>query len=152
MSYDLDKILPHRAPMVLLDEVLFSSPEKLVAKVNISEKSFGFEKDNVPGWFGVEYMAQAIAAYNGILAMTANAGGKPEIGFLVGVRTYKAHISSFDLGSELEVTVTPNFILDNSGTFNGSISLRGAMVAEALISTYKPDGKTLEKLRGLKSE
>lgn len=146
MSVELEKILPHRTPMILVDKVVSHSPEKLVAKVTIRESSMGFKNGAVPGWFGVEYMAQAIAAYNGLLGQK---GGKPEIGFLVGVRTYKADVPEFKLNSELEVTITPNFILDNSGTFNGEIAINGNRVAEALISTYKPDADTLEKLRGL---
>lgn len=143
MKYDLEKMIPHRPPMILLDSVVVADKEKVEALVGIHETSLGFSDGKVPAWFGVEYMAQAIAVFNGALG---SSGGKPEIGFLVGVRNYSSSEPYFFWGEELKIIVKPNFILDNSGTFDGEIWIDGKRVAEALISTYKPDAETLKKI------
>lgn len=146
MNIDLTTAVPHRAPMLLLDRVIEVSAERIIAGVTITEKTIGFENGQVPVWFGVEYMAQAIAAFNGINYGTP--GGKPEIGFLVGVRNYKVQVDGFMLGEELHVSVTPNFIVDNSGTFDCKISVNGQDVGESIITTYKPNQEFLDKLKG----
>lgn len=150
MITDLEKFMPHKAPMLLLDRVIQSSPDGLTAGVTISEKSFGFENNSVPSWFGIEYMAQAIAAFNGLNFATP--GGKPEIGFLVGVRNYQIQTDRFELGSELEISVAPNFVANNSGSFDCKLKLNGQDVAEAIITTYKPNQEFIENLKGGKHE
>lgn len=149
MNIDLVKIMPHKEPMLLIDKILSHNSEKLKAGVTITEKSLGFENGFVPSWFGVEYMAQTIAAFNGL---NYSDGGDPEIGFLVGVRNYKAVSDKFVLGSELEISITPDFIIDNSGSFTCKIEERGQLIAEALLTTYKPDQEFIKKLRNENGE
>jgi predicted hotdog family 3-hydroxylacyl-ACP dehydratase len=142
---DLVKIMPHKAPMLLIERVLKNTPEELIAGVTIHQGSFGLENSAVPSWFGIEYMAQSIAAYNGLNSPST---GKPEIGFLVGVRNYLVKVQEFALESELEIHIYPNFIVENSGSFDCKIKLAGQEIAEALITTYKPDASFIEKLKG----
>lgn len=142
----LEDIVPHRAPMLLIDRIVQNSKEELVAEVRIHEKTFGYEKNSVPAWFGIEYMAQAIAAYNGV--NFGIPGRKPEIGFLVGVRAYQVSVEAFPLHSVVRVAVKPNFIIDNAGTFDCKIILDNKVIGSAVITTYKPDKNFIEKLKG----
>jgi predicted hotdog family 3-hydroxylacyl-ACP dehydratase len=146
---DLAKIMPHKAPMLLIERILKNSAEELVASVSIHPDSFGFENGAVPSWFGIEYMAQSIAAYNGLNSPNT---GKVEIGFLVGVRNYIVKVKEFNLGSELEISIAPNFIVENSGSFDCKIKIAEQEIAEALITTYKPDASFIEKLKGGQNE
>ena len=143
---DLTKFMPHQAPMLLIDRIIENSPEALTSGVTISEKSFGYANGGVPSWFGIEYMAQTIAAYNGLNYATP--GGKPEIGFLVGVRGYNIKTPEFKLGSELEISIAPNFVADNSGSFDCKLKLNGEHIAEAIITTFKPNQEFIENLKG----
>ena len=58
------ELLPHDPPMVLLDRVTSYDESTLTAEVDISTESMFCGDDGVPGWVGVEYMAQAVAAQN----------------------------------------------------------------------------------------
>lgn len=144
IDVDLDTILPQKPPMRLIEKILQHSGEKLVASLRIRENSFGFEKGGVPSWFGVEYMAQSVAAFSGLQFFS---GGKPEIGFLVGVRNYIIDVESFKLDSEIQIHVVPGFVADNSGSFDCSIQVDGIEVVKATITTYKPSPLFLAKLK-----
>lgn len=149
IDIDLAKIMPHKAPMLLIERIFKNSPEELIAGVSIHKDSFGFENGAVPSWFGIEYMAQSIAAYNGLNSPNS---GKVEIGFLVGVRNYLVKVKEFHLGNELEISISPNFIVENSGSFDCKIKMAGQEIAEAIITTYKPDASFIEKLKGEQHE
>ena len=65
VPWSLEDLLPHRAPMILLDAVESFDAEarRLTAKVTITpEQIFFFKGENgVPNWMAIEYMAQASA-------------------------------------------------------------------------------------------
>lgn len=98
------ELLPHRAPMVLIDRVLDAGADFLVAEVRI-EPGIPFFEDGpgVPSWVGIEYMGQAIAALGGLRARRA--GGPPCSGLLVGCRRYTSTVAAFAPGRRLEVEV-----------------------------------------------
>ena len=87
--------------MVLLDRVVSFEDENLVTEVTIREDTLFCEAGGVPGWIGVEYMAQAVAAHAGAHARLA--GNPPAIGFLLGTRSYECSVSQFSLGETLTV-------------------------------------------------
>jgi len=141
----LTRVVPHRAPMLLIDEVVTPGLEVFCTRVQIRETSMGFEDGGVPGWFGVEYMAQTIAAYHGVNYPSPD--GEPEIGFLVGVRDYRTSCAVFPLGATLLVQISPSFVVENSGSFECQITIDGAMVAESMITTVKPGKDFVEALK-----
>jgi predicted hotdog family 3-hydroxylacyl-ACP dehydratase len=145
MALDLDKIMPHRPPMRLIDGILRNGADSLTAVVRIAENSFGLENNSVPVIFGIEYIAQSVAALAGL--NFSKPGEKPAIGFLVGVRSYSSQLEQFDLGSELNVTVTCKFISEGAGVFDGQIHMNGELVATANITTYKPSDEQIEEMK-----
>ena len=101
---DIVSLIPHDGSMSLLDRVVDSNDNTLVAQVIIRPDSLFCDDDGVPSWVGLEYMGQAIAAYAGLYA---RASGEPvKIGFLVSCRRYEPGISHFPVGAELQVSVT----------------------------------------------
>lgn len=140
----LEDVMPHRAPLLLVDEVISYDEQQLTAAVVISETSYGYRNGGVPSWFGVEYMAQSIAAYNGLVHSVP--GVKPQVGFLVGVRNYDVEVEKFVLDSRLEIIVHLNVIIENSGVFDCEIRINGESVATAKVTTYKPTPELIEKM------
>jgi predicted hotdog family 3-hydroxylacyl-ACP dehydratase len=101
----LEQLLPHRAPMILLDRVLCSEPDFLDALVTIRAESLFLKNGAVPAWVGVEYMAQTCACFAG---MQAHARGEAaRVGFLLGARDYRSLVSGFELGASLRVRAWP---------------------------------------------
>jgi predicted hotdog family 3-hydroxylacyl-ACP dehydratase len=140
----IGELLRHGPEMTLIDRLVSYDSEKSVAAVEIGAASRFFDGDGVPGWVGIEYMAQAVAAHIGFEARQR--GELPSIGFLLGTRAYDARISRFPLGSKLTVWVEPLWFDAGVGAFRCSLVL-DEVVATAVVSTYEPAPRDLEPLR-----
>ena len=139
---EVEKWLPHRERMVLLDEVVEAGENGAVAKVNISQDTEFCVDGKVPAWVGIEYMAQTMAAYSGGIAM-----GKDEevsIAFLLGARRYNSTVSHYKIGDELTIRVKPAMFHDAISNFDCVIELNSEEVATAGLTAYKPDKEMLE--------
>ena len=136
LTLPVSELLPHDPPMVLLDRVLSFDESSLVAEVTIRPDSVLCDKSGVPGWVGIEYMAQSVAAHAG--AMARQRGGTPVIGYLLGTRSYKSAVSDFPIGASLIIVVEQLFVEMGLGAFACRIDM-GETVAEAKINVYQPD-------------
>jgi len=113
---DIRSLLPHSGLMVLLDRVISVDEESLCAEVTIRPDSLFMGVDGVGSWVGVEYMAQAIAAFAGYAARLN--GDVVKVGFLLGTRRYETSCSGFAPGSVLRVHVQRVLQADNGiGSF-----------------------------------
>lgn len=135
--WPIAELVPHSRTMLLLDELVDYSVDFLQAKIRIKPDSLFINKqDEVPAWVGIEYMAQAIAAYAGVLAKLNNEEIK--IGLLIGTRKYKSEVPSFPLHSELNVKVAPLHGEENGlGVFNCEIFTDQPLV-QANLNVYQP--------------
>lgn len=101
-NYTIAEVLPHTGRMLLLDELLECGEEYIVTAVTIRADSVLCElQRGVPSWVGLEYMAQAVAAFSGVEEVQQ--GMKPRIGLLLGSRSYRAHVDFFPIGARLIV-------------------------------------------------
>lgn len=129
------ELLPHEAPMVLLDRVLSFDESSLVAQVRIRPDSMFCTDVGVPGWIGIEYMAQAVAAHAGMKALQR--GKAPVIGYLLGTRAYRGEIGTFPVGTRLTVHVEVIFVEQSLGAFACRIET-DRTIASATINVYQP--------------
>lgn len=129
-------LLPHDAPMILLDEVVEVRDTGLTARVTITPQSLFADEQGVPAWVGLEYMGQAIAAYAG--AQARRKGEPVRIGFLVSTRRYESGCAHFPLGAEL--TVAAEAVAESSqGLSVFECTLRGpGLDASANLNVYQP--------------
>ena len=88
----LSKILPHKEPMILIDDVIDYSLERkeLAACVTIDENSLFYDKEleGIDSDIGIEFMAQAIGCY----AYYKNGCKVPKAGYLLGTQIGRAHV------------------------------------------------------------
>lgn len=129
------KLLPHEAPMVLLDRVLGFDGSSLVAEIRIRRDSMFCTDVGVPGWIGIEYMAQAVAAHAGMEAWQR--GKAPVIGYLLGTRAYRSEVDTFRIGARLMVHVEVLFVEHSLGAFACRIET-DRTIASATINVYQP--------------
>ena len=105
----LATILPHKEPMILIDDVVEYSVEKKCLKtcVTIDENSLFFDKElnGIDSIIGIEYMAQTIGCY----AYLRQELSKPNIGFLLGTRLYNNAVKVFELGKTYYILVKEFF-------------------------------------------
>jgi predicted hotdog family 3-hydroxylacyl-ACP dehydratase len=88
--------------MVLLDRVLEVGDSHIFVELKVREdKLFSSPDHSVPAWLGLEYMAQAIAAYSGYQRKCR--GEAIGLGFLLGTRYFECSVGSFPSGARLTV-------------------------------------------------
>ncbi len=132
------QLVPHAGRMVLLDRVLAIADESIHCELVIHPDSLFCEAGRVGAWIGIEYMAQAIAAFAG---WHVRAHGEPvKPGFLLGTRRYRCHRAWFLAGDVLAIEAT-RVLQAPSGlaAFECRISVGGALCAEATLSVYQPE-------------
>ncbi|WP_221793294.1 hotdog family protein [Oceanobacter mangrovi] len=107
-EYAVAELVPHSGTMSLLDDVISYGSDSLTAMVRVHPGAEFFActatgSRGIPGWLGIEYMAQAIAAWAGSQAKAA--GGKASVGFLLGSRKFSSSCDFFPVGAELTIKV-----------------------------------------------
>lgn len=100
--YAVAELLPQSGSMVLVDRVLEAGEDHIVVGLRVREDGLFSGLDRtVPAWVGLEYMAQAIAAFSGY--HRKRRGEAIGLGFLLGTRHYECSAGSFPCGASLRV-------------------------------------------------
>ena len=136
----LETLLPHKKPMVLIDDVIdYSLDEKwLRSCVTISKDSIFFDNrlKGISSIVGIEYMAQTI----GCFAFLKRGQEEPKIGFLLGTRLYNNKLSLFKEGEYYEILVKEFFSSEDIVSFECFIyNEEKDEVASATINVYQPE-------------
>jgi predicted hotdog family 3-hydroxylacyl-ACP dehydratase len=135
--YSVDDLVPHSGKMSLLTSIVDYGEDWLQAEVVISPDSMFADDHGVPAWIGLEYMAQAVAAYAGLQERLN--GGVPKIGFLLGSRKYLCNTDHFSMGQILLLKVYPEMRVDNGlNVFNCELTGQG-VTASAAVNVFQPD-------------
>lgn len=133
---DIRSLVPHSGPMVLLDRVVSVDEESLCAEVRIRADSMFCAAGGVGAWVGLEYMAQAIAAYAGYGARLR--GAPVKIGFLLGSRRYECRRPIFPVGSVLRVSVRVLHNANGLASFECRINDATEQLASANVTVFQP--------------
>jgi predicted hotdog family 3-hydroxylacyl-ACP dehydratase len=129
------ELIPHRAPMILLDEMLELTPERAVAAVRITPQSQFFEDGEVPSVVMIEYMAQTIAAFAG---SGRRSSGQPiELGFLLGCREMTIDVDALRPGDEVRIEIRSIWQSDKLGQFACEARMEGRTIAKAIVNVYQ---------------
>ena len=141
--YRIEDLLPHKWPMILLDDVTAVGEGTLSAALTIRHSLPFFKPGHgVAAHVAIEWMAQACGAYIGVLARKS---GQPiRIGLLLGTRNFQATVPWFREGQRLEITVTLVFMDSQMGAFDCIVTTVGSdgELAKARLTVYQPDDAT----------
>jgi len=110
-SFSVEELVMHRGSMSLLDSIDDYGDDWLRAKVEIRKDSMFADEHGVPSWVGMEYLAQAIGAFEGMKRRLQ--GSVPKLGFLVGSRKYTCTNDYFKFGQVLTLMVEHEMQADN---------------------------------------
>ena len=149
IDVDVAELLPHDGNMVLLDKVIEFDQESMVCEVVVRDDGlFGDssgEVKTVPAWLGIEYMAQTVAALDGMMCKLA---GKPiNLGFLLGTRRYICNIDTLTSGTILRVKVKRLMEDQGLAVFECEISGDGIEMS-AKLNVYQPDSAINKVITG----
>ena len=135
--YDIERVVPHRDTLRLVDRLVAWDEDSVAVELRVPHEGPFSHAEGVPAWVGVEYMAQAIAAWAGCRARSA--GREPSIGFLLGTRRYESRLTWFVAGALLRVEATRELLGDNGlGMFRCRILEDGDELATANVSVFEP--------------
>lgn len=145
----LEKILPHKKPMILIDDIVKYSLEDnwLESVVTISETSLFYDKniEGISSIVGIEYMAQTIGCY----AFLKRKQGKPHIGFLLGTRLYNNSVEKFSLGKTYTIKVVEIFTDNSLFSFDCFIyDENNEEIASAMINVYQDENSNEVLING----
>jgi predicted hotdog family 3-hydroxylacyl-ACP dehydratase len=134
-------LVPHAGPMSLLDRVIAVEGERLSAEVVVPADGLFSRDGGVGAWVGIEYMAQAVAAWAGW--QSRQAGEAPRIGLLLGTRRYRCSVPRFAAGQRLQVDIERGYQADNGlGQFDCRIRADGQELAHATLTVFGPQDPT----------
>ena len=135
---DLEKILPHDRPMILIDNLLEVDMDKKFVKtsVTISENKIFFDKEinGISPLVGIEFMAQTVGCYS----YYKNGEKIPEIGFLLGSRLYENTLEKFENGRTYTITAQEIYTDNELVSFECLIYNEGKEVAKAAVNVFQP--------------
>ena len=135
--YNLSQILPHKTPMILIDDILEVDIENntLSSMFKVYPEKLFFEYGKgISSLVGIEFMAQTIGCY----AYFKSKCEEPKPGLLLGTRLYNNKIKYFKEGEEYKVTVSEVFTDNEIVVFDCLIyDTNGEEIASATINAYQ---------------
>ena len=97
----LRELLPHRPPMILIDELVHWDEREVVCSVTIRDDAPFLVDGRVPALVSIEYFAQTVAAFYGYLARHRQ---QFTMGMLLGTRELELRTDFFHVGDALTIT------------------------------------------------
>lgn len=133
-SYSVTELIPHRAPMALIDEIVDIDLEEkeLTAAIVIRGEWTG-------NWVAIEYMAQTSAALAGAYDRSERPDDPARPGFLLGTRRLTLDLETFEVGARYLVKARCEFRDAEAASFSCAIfDAEGKEVASAILNAYRP--------------
>lgn len=142
MQLPLSELLPHKAPMVLVDRLLSYDLQSLECRCAVTigpESCFLEAEQGVPSYVGVEYMAQTVGVLSGI-QQRGQSTEAPRLGFLLGFDLTSQQCEWFVPGQELVIAVRHEWGDQNLMQLNATIAdaHNGRLLSEAKMNVFSP--------------
>ena len=137
--WSLTELLPHRAPMLLLDEIREVGEEHIVCTYTVSGDSpFVVQGRLEPGGL-LETLAQAMAAFVGHRGRLAGGDTIP-MGFVVGASSVTFTDVEVRIGDPLVVEAWQRETVGGYGSFDGRVRRGDEVVCEGTLKVYREGG------------
>lgn len=152
MEYNLEKILPHNHPMILIDKLEEVNLEEgfVSASVTITTDKIFYDNtiQGIDAYVGIEFMAQTIACFSYFKFGQKSS----KIGFLLGTRAYKCDIERFEQGKTYLIRAKELYSDSELVSFECFIYNENKAVANAVVNAYQPDNAEEFLKAGFKNE
>lgn len=135
--YEIESLLPHARPMILLDRVVARLPDGIVTDLQIRPDAPFFQQGRgIPVHVALEWMAQTCGAHVG--AMAIESGAPVRIGLLLGTRDFNSRVDWFTPGQNVLITAKLIYHEGETAVFDCGVSLGEEIVAMAKLTVYQP--------------
>ncbi len=125
--------LPHRPPMLLIEEILEVTKTRAVCRTTLRPDCVFAIDGKVHASSMIEFVAQTCAIAAGVTS--SREGGPPRLGFIIGCREISFPIVEwFDVGDVLTFTVTKILGEEQLAAFNGLVHRDGTQCVQIQLS------------------
>lgn len=135
----ITELLLHRGTMLLLDRATAIDAETATTEYTPRADAWYADADGwMPAWFGIELMAQTVAAK--VNWLKRYSGSSPKYGVLLGTRHYRSARPAFAPGETL--TIHAKIVYRDAsgfGAYDCRIEITGATIASATLKVFEPD-------------
>ena len=129
----LRDLLPHRPPMILIDELVHCEGQEVVCRVTIRDGAPFVEAGRVPALVSLEYFAQTVAAH--FAWQSRHRAGGFTVGMLLGTRELTLETDYFHVGDTLTISGAETFTAPPISQFRCDLrDTQGRVLARGAIS------------------
>lgn len=149
MNYQtLDQYLPHKAPMILLDQVAEVTEQYSICESIVGESGvlapFLTADGNLPSWYFVELMAQTIGVWNGVRLNDADQ--LPNIALLLGIRGFSSTVDEAKNGDILKIKADLTLFDETICSFRCYVIHEENVIAQANLVVYEAGDENIEQI------
>jgi predicted hotdog family 3-hydroxylacyl-ACP dehydratase len=137
----LQTILPHRPPMILIDEMIACSEREVACVVTVREGAPFVADGRVPALISIEYFAQTVAAFCGYRGRDDPDGFT--LGMLLGTRELELRVDWFHVGDVLTITGKEQWGSGQLASFACEVLRGDEVLARAAISVLQGSASDL---------
>jgi predicted hotdog family 3-hydroxylacyl-ACP dehydratase len=139
----LEQMLPHKSSMVLVDRLVSSDDHSAIVEATI-KGDYPFTGETIGTWVGLELMAQSAA----VLANQSKqaSSDKASLGFLLGSRSFTAHVPQFVSGQKVTVEIDLDPASEGQIMVNARGRIKdvaGQVICEGMLTLYEPNDDAL---------
>ena len=127
----VDELVPHDAPMILVDELVEWSPTQARVRATIRAGGPFVVDGRIPATILLEYMAQAIAVADG---MSARITGNTDVGLLLGTRELGLACGHVSVGDVLDIRVRQEFADHSVARYACEVFRASERLADAVVN------------------
>jgi len=136
----IETLLPHRAPMLWIDEILERDGDRVRCALTPRAEHLFVENGRVEPLIAIEWMAQTVAALVGMRDRDQCLDPRP--GYLIAIPDSRFHVTHFDLGVRLEIEAERVWGDDQLASFECKVMRDDMLCATSQVSVYR---KTLTR-------
>ncbi len=138
----LTEFLPHRPPMLLIDELVECDEREVVCAVTVRADNPFVVDGRVPAMISIEYFAQSVAA---LYAWQHRHGPAQGLGKLLGTRSLELAVDHFEVGDALTITGREAWRDEALAQFRCELHRGGERLAVASISVSHGPAPTAQE-------
>lgn len=131
----IEQLLPHRPPMLWLDEVVDHEGDEVRCRLTVRESHVFVEDGAVEPIVSIEWMAQTVGTLVGLYDRKRSLAPRP--GYLIAIPEAEFFVERFRVGDVLELWARRTWGDETLASFESQVVREGARAARAQLSVYR---------------
>lgn len=132
-----DSLLPHRVPMLLIEEILVLDDSCAVTRSVVTEKWPLFDGRNVSAIVLIELVAQTSGIHNGFIREKREGSAAGTRGWIVGIRQARFGVDNLPVGTRLITRTENQMEFEGFRDICGRVEIDGEIVAEIALQLLR---------------